>query len=74
MRVTSFTMIVVVVCVCALCATRFSGSGGGGTFAGVARTVLPWGMGLLFLLCALGGMLRGLRSIWNTSRTAFWCC
>jgi serine/threonine protein kinase len=63
MRTTSFTMMVVAACVTILCATRFTSSGGAGTFSGMARSVLPWGMSFLFFLFAFGGMLRSLRSL-----------
>jgi hypothetical protein len=63
MRVTSFTMFVVATCVGMLCAAQFSGAVG--SFAGVARKALPWGVSFLFVLFAFGGILRGVRSLPN---------
>jgi hypothetical protein len=62
-RVTSFTMFVVATCVGMLCAAQFSGAVG--SFAGIARKVLPWGVSFLFVLFAFGGILRGVRSLPN---------
>jgi hypothetical protein len=64
MRATSFTMFVVAVCVTVLCATRsLAAVSGSGAVERTARTALPWGMSLLFLLFALVGLLRGFRSL-----------
>jgi serine/threonine-protein kinase len=63
MRATSFTMFVVAICIGVLCAAQFSG--GVGSFAGIARKALPWGVSFLFFLFAFGGILRGVRSLPN---------
>jgi hypothetical protein len=56
-------MFVVATCVGMLCAAQFSGAVG--SFAGVARKALPWGVSFLFVLFAFGGILRGVRSLPN---------